>query len=309
MKKTTIRTTLLAGLLAGALATGARAQINGVNDNIISANLNNSGYYTLPTITGLGGDLTVEGWVYLSSYANWGRIADIGNGENSGNILLTTSGTSGKPLFSVRSGSTELGSIEGATALGTNTWVHVAGVIQSDRTMRLYVNGTQVAVGAASGDVPVVNRTSNYIGKSNWSADSLLNGAVADIRIWNTARTQAEIQNNMDVGSITGATTGLVAAYPFGDTGSAPTTDVSGNGYTATQSGNITYSKFDTGTLTAGGFSGNSTTVNAAAGTLNLTGTNSVKNVTVNTATISQSSGTVTTTQGGDGAFQPESGF
>lgn len=285
-------------------ATPASAQINGVNDNVVSANLNNSGFYTLPTITGLGGDLTVEGWVYLSSYANWGRIADLGAGENSNNILLTTVGTSGQPGFSVRSGGTELGFIRGGTALGTNTWVHVAGVIQTDRTMRLYVNGTQVATGTATGDVPVVNRTSNYLGKSNWSADALLNGAVADVRVWNTARTQAEIQNNMNVGSITGPTTGLVAAYAFGATGAAPTIDLSGNGYTATQNGNILYSKLDTGTLTTGGFSGATTSLNVSQGTLDLTGINPVRGVTVNTAAVTQGSGSVTTSLLGEGAFQ-----
>ncbi len=286
------------------LTAPASAQINGVNDNVVAANLNNSGFYTLPTITGLGGDLTVEGWVYLSSYAGWGRIADLGGGENSNNILLTTVGTTGRPAFSVRSGSTEIGLIQGANALGTNAWVHVAGVIQTDRTMRLYVNGTEVATGTATGDVPIVNRTSNYLGKSNWSADSLLNGAVADVRVWNTARTQAEIQNNMDVGSVTGPTTGLVAAYAFGATGAAPTTDLSGNGYTATQNGNILYSKFDTGTLTAGGFSGANTSLNVSQGTLNLTGNNPVRGVTVNTAAITQGSGSVTTSLLGEGAFQ-----
>lgn len=293
--------------VAGLGMTGAApafAQINGVNDNIVSANLNNSGFYTLPTITGLGGDLTVEGWVFLGSYANWGRIADLGSGENSNNILLTTVGTTGRPGFSVRSGGTELGFIQGANALGTNTWVHVAGVIQSDRTMRLYVNGTQVATGVATGDVPVVNRTSNFLGKSNWSADALLNGSVADVRVWNTARTQTEIQNNMNVGSITGPTTGLVAAYAFGATGAAPTTDLSGNGYTAAQNGNILYSKFDTGTLSTGGFSGATTSLNVSQGTLNLTGSNPVRGVTVNTAAVTQGSGSVTTSLLGEGAFQ-----
>jgi autotransporter-associated beta strand protein len=281
----------------------AQAQINGVNDNITSANLGNSGYYSLPTITGLGGDLTIEGWVNLSSYASWGRIADLGGGSTSNNIFLATQSTSGKPMFTVYSADTIIGTIVGPSALGTNTWVHVAGVVQADRTMRLYVNGTQVGTTVASADVPTVNRTSNYIGKSNWSGDSLLDGAVADVRVWNSARTAAEIQNNMDVGSISGPTTGLVAAYPFGDTGSTPTADVSGNGYTATQSGSISYSKFDTGTLTTGGFSGNSTTVNVAAGTLDLNGTNSIRNMTLNSGNVTQSTGTLLTNHNVD-SFQ-----
>ena len=295
---------LIVALLSGALVSPLPAQINGVNDNIVSANLNNSGSYSLGSIAGLGGDLTIEGWVNLGSYANWARIVDLGNGATASNILLATEGTTGKPIFEIYNGSTSVGRVIAPNAVALNTWVHVAGVVQADRTMRLYVNGTQVATSTTSVDAPTVTRTSNFIGKSNWAGDSLLNGAVADVRIWNTARSQTEIQGNMDVGSIAGPTAGLVAGYTLGATGAAPLNDISGNGYTATQSGDITYSKFDTGTLTTGGFTGSTTTLNSAQGVLNLTGNNSVKNVTVNSAGISQAIGTLTTSQAGDGAFQ-----
>jgi len=53
-----------------------RSDIDAVNGNAISMNTNGSGYYTLPTLPNLGGATTIEGWVYLSSYANWCRVAD-----------------------------------------------------------------------------------------------------------------------------------------------------------------------------------------------------------------------------------------
>lgn len=76
--------------LAAMAATPVLAQISGVNNNITSSGLKGSGYYTPPTLDGLGSDLTVESWVYLNSYANWARIFDLGNGEDNGNILLNT---------------------------------------------------------------------------------------------------------------------------------------------------------------------------------------------------------------------------
>jgi autotransporter-associated beta strand protein len=297
MKTKSLLVSLIAALMSGALMSQSDAQITGVDDNIVSSNLDGSGFYRLPTIAGVGGDLTMESWVNLRSYASFGRFVELGNGQDQNNIGLGTIGTSGRPIFFV----TGFGAVEGPQALGTNTWVHVAGVLQPDRTMRLYVNGTQVATATASGDVPVLNRTSNFVGESNWDADSLLNGGVADVRVWNTARTQAEIQNNMPVGSITGPTTGLVAAYAFGATGATPTADLSGNGYTATQNGNITYSKFDTGTLTTGGFSG--ANLNVAEGQLNLTGTNSVGTLTVNNGTVTQAAGTSVTTSSSGNNF------
>ena len=148
--------------------------------------------------------------------------------------------------------------------------------------------------------MPVLDRTSNYLGESNWAGDARLNGGIADVRVWNTARSQAEIQANMPVGSITGPTNGLVAAYAFGATGDAPTADLSGNGYTATQNGALDYSKSGTGTLTTGGFSNAGATVNldVTEGQLNITGTNSVDRLQVYDGAVSQAAGSAVTTTG-----------
>jgi autotransporter-associated beta strand protein len=58
-----------------------------------------------------------------------------------------------------------------------------------------------------------------------------------DIRIWDTARTAAQIQAGMTLGSITGAQTGLVACYPTGLTGESYLKDTSGNGRDLVQMG------------------------------------------------------------------------
>ena len=288
--------TLMSGALLSSSPVTARAQISGVSNNIVASELDGVGYYTLPTISGVGGDLTLEAWVYLDSYANFGRIAELGNGEAQNNIGLGTFFETGQPFFFANG----FGEIVGPTALGLSNWVHVAGVIQSDLTMRLYVNGAEVTTGTASNNVPVLDRTSNYLGESNWAADERLNGGIADVRVWNTARSQAEIQANMPVGSITGPTNGLVAAYAFGATGDAPTADLSGNGYTATQNGALDYSKSGTGTLTTGGFSNAGATVNldVTEGQLNITGTNSVDRLQVYDGAVSQAAGSAVTTTG-----------
>lgn len=290
---------LFLGLLCICVPNPSEAQTN-TGNTIISAHLDNSGYFSLGTISGLGGDQTVEGWIYINSHANWARLIDFGNGDANNNIIIYTRHTTGIPAMQVFSGNSPVGTVEGPNALQTGTWIHLAGVVGTDNSMRLYVNGDEVATGSTSTAPPTVDRTSNYIGKSNWSADALLNGAVADIRIWNTARTKAEIQANMPVGSITGPTTGLFAAFPFGATGAAPTADISGTNISATQNGTITYSKSGTGSVTAGGFSGSSTILKVEKGTLGLTGSNQVRNVYVDSGDISQSTGSLKVSREGE---------
>ena len=149
-------------------------QISAVNSNAIVANLNSSGYLTLPTLNGLGGDMTIEGWVYLNSYSSWARIADLGMGQQNDNILLEFNDITGKPefeVYNVGAGSAPALNLIAPTAIPLKTWTHVAGVIQSDGTMMIYVNGVKVATSTGKYLPPNSNRTSNLIGKSNWSFD------------------------------------------------------------------------------------------------------------------------------------------
>ena len=258
--------------LAMGLVSRTHAQ-TAVSNNIVSANLNGAASFAMPTTT-FGGAVTLEGWVYPVSHANWQRIVDIGNVAGSDMVFLASSyQNNGRPVLSFYSGSTLVTELVSPTAIPLSTWTHVAGVIGSDQSVRLYVNGQLVASGTASGLPRTVARTSGLIGKSNSSFDALLNGAVADVRIWNTGRTQSQITNSMPVGSITGPTTGLVAAYPFAATGETALADVSGNGYTLTQSGTVGFSKFMSGTLVTAGFRG-STYVGVAGGSLVITGAN-----------------------------------
>jgi hypothetical protein len=91
-------------------------------------------------------------------------------------------------------------------------WKHVAMVIKSGDS-RLYVNGVQVGVTATT--------TFNYINSANavdigrgYNKDRHMNGKIDELRVWNVARTAAEIQANMNT-SICSNATGLVAYYPF----------------------------------------------------------------------------------------------
>ena len=95
----------------------------------------------------------------------------------------------------------------------TNTWYHVAAVYSATaHTLTFYVNGvlqntiTNNSFPNITGNIPIT------IG--SWSNERYYNGSFDEVRIWNTARTQSQIQAAM-ITELTGTETGLVAYYNF----------------------------------------------------------------------------------------------
>ncbi|NCX12699.1 MAG: LamG domain-containing protein [Betaproteobacteria bacterium] len=103
----------------------------------------------MPTISGsqLSGDITVEAWIWINAYANYARILDIGNSSGQDNILFTQEGTSGRIYFEVFGGAngTTSANVKSPNAIPTGTWTHVAGVMEANGNMKLYINGALVA--------------------------------------------------------------------------------------------------------------------------------------------------------------------
>ncbi len=84
-----------------------------------------------------------------------------------------------------------------ATATGAITngnWMHVAATVDASGNMALYINGSLAAT--ATGVPPDVGvRTNQFIGRSNWAADSAFDGAIDDLLIANGAMSAASIAN------------------------------------------------------------------------------------------------------------------
>jgi hypothetical protein len=165
-------------------------------------------YVTVPSGVYFNGDFTIEAWVYPKSYSNWGRIIDFGNGPGNNIVFLAFStGTSGYPNFRI-----ENSQFQSSVQLPLNKWSHVSATLSGTSAV-IYVDG----VNAGSANLvapPNVTRTNNLIGFSNWTADDKSNVILDDLRIWNVARTQAQIQANMNT-ELLGTETGLKAYYTF----------------------------------------------------------------------------------------------
>ena len=216
--------------------------ITGVNKNgavIGSANgLSFDGtddYVSLPPAVYFNGNFTIECWVYPRSFGDWARVIDFGNGAGSNNVLFAyTYGTSGSPGFYV-----EGAQFMANQTLALNQWSHIAATLNGT-TATIYING--VAAGTAVFSTAPANITRNncYIGKSNWGGDPNANAVFDELRIWNTAKTQVEIQNAMNAG-FAGNESGLLAYYNFNqgvadsnNAGLTTLTDKTSNAYNGT---------------------------------------------------------------------------
>jgi len=85
-------------------------------------------------------------------------------------------------------------------------WNHIA-VTFDGTTMRLFVNGEQVHSSQAAAGMTPISEPVRYIGEN-------FQGKIDEVRMWSVARTQAQIQANMNK-TLVGNETGLVAYYPM----------------------------------------------------------------------------------------------
>jgi hypothetical protein len=117
--------------------------------------------------------------------------------------------------------------------LVTDVFTHVAFTYSpANNTSNIYVNGLLVETGAASRVF-----TGTGFGIANRTDDGFYNGRMDEVRIWDIARTQAEILSTIN-DNLTGTEDNLAAYYGFNEVGGA-LIDASGNGHTGTFIGSL----------------------------------------------------------------------
>ncbi|HOE58871.1 MAG: T9SS type A sorting domain-containing protein [Bacteroidales bacterium] len=130
----------------------------------------------------------------------------------------------------------------------SNGWQHVA-VVREATSLKMYINGVLVNTSDAftQGDYDLSNTNNLLIG---FGQQDFFKGTMDEIRVWNLARTQDQINENM-YRELTGSETGLVAYYKMSNgSGSTLSDNKSGgtntgtiNGATWTASGALSGSK------------------------------------------------------------------
>jgi len=173
-------------------------QFDGVNDYIATKTslLNNRSVFTL------------EGWVKAislgdSSVSLFGQNDVIEFGVNGQKKLIVWTPQGGTLIAD--------------TLYPINEWHHVA-VVGNGKNIIFYLDGTLIKTGGVA--------TSNYgsssypfqIAAGVWDGGNKqpFSGQIAEVRVWNKARTQAEIQADMNK-TLTGNESGLVGYWPLRD--------------------------------------------------------------------------------------------
>lgn len=189
--------------VASPVQFGANAlRFDGTDDHVIIPNTV-SGNFTIEflmntTSTGGGGQ-----W-----YNGLGIIdAEVGGVTNDWGISLSGS----KVAFGI--GNPDV-TIASSSNVNTGNWVHVAATWnQATGQMLLYVNGVQEA-SATSGTALRSAPPRITIGQIQTNINRY-NGSLDEVRIWNTVRTQPQIQANMAAEVNPAAESALVAYYTF----------------------------------------------------------------------------------------------
>ncbi len=154
--------------------------------------------------------ITAEAWINASVWKNGiagGTILakDI-DAPNRGYVLRC--GNNGSVEFMI----SDNGSWKAASSpsvMLTNRWYHIAGVFDGSDVL-LYINGELIARTPASQLTP--SPTALIIGESPTWSGRTFSGAIDEVRIWNIARTQNQLQNDMTA-SLSGSEPGLAAYY------------------------------------------------------------------------------------------------
>jgi hypothetical protein len=141
----------------------------------------------------LSAGITMQAWVKITSYSLFNRILTIRDAAGTGyQYWIQTAPTSGIIQFGTAPGAYT----NGFSAVGTGTWVNLAGTCNyGSSSIKLYINGvddTGVNTGtpAYTADVGSV-----YIARLNTTYS---NFALSNVQLYNRALTAAEIRQNFN---------------------------------------------------------------------------------------------------------------
>jgi hypothetical protein len=152
-------------------------------------------YVNGPAISAqLTGDITVEGWIYITSGpSDWVRI--IGTGANpSGNRTFGLWYDVNRRLLWQRYGTNNVG-VQPTNVLNYNTWYYVAATT-SGNSHSVYLNGTSIGSSTVAGPWTASNETTT-IG-SAVGIHTFLTGNISIARIYTRGLSASEILQNFN---------------------------------------------------------------------------------------------------------------
>ena len=165
---------------------GGALSFDGINDYVTIADA-----ASLDLTTGL----TIEAWVKPSSVSAARAVVFKENraaGHQAYSLYAANGGS--KPAAEFASGG-KYTTLQSAQTIAANRWTHIAATYDGTR-LRIYRNGVETGSRALSGSLVATRDPLKFGGSAVWS--EWFKGAIDEIRIWNGARSAAEIQGDMD---------------------------------------------------------------------------------------------------------------
>ena len=183
--------------------------------------------------------MTMEAWVNLANSQNDQKILGkcISDLDHDFFVMGVNEG---KLNSEIKINGNNISTMSGNVPSGK--WTHLAVTFSKGNggdngTICAYVNGTLVYSNTAVPDASINVSSDSYpfiIGAPSWNySEKNVDGLIDEVRIWNTARTNAQIREDM-CKTLNGNETGLVAYYRFDQTDGTTLYDLTANGNNGT---------------------------------------------------------------------------
>ena len=134
-----------------------------------------------PGYDGLAAGMTFTVWAYPTAANQWSHMLDLGNGENSDNIVVGRWGTTSGLAFHNWSGANH-GAVNAPGQLVLNQW-QMLGVSVTGKSVKLYKNGMPVLSDTVAFPITGVVRNLCFLGRSNSSRSQYYQGKLDEPEI------------------------------------------------------------------------------------------------------------------------------
>ena len=164
----------------------------------------------------IGTGFTIEAWIFAEEWRQFQWQGSILNKDNQGpdRGYAFRCGDNGILSFVMAVDNVWQEAFT-AQVMNANQWHHVAAVVDNG-TITLYVDGQPSATHSFTGNISHASDLPNHIGGSPGFGGRNFNGVIDEVRIWSSARTQAELLDNSIV-DLTGNEENLVAYFPMNE--------------------------------------------------------------------------------------------
>ena len=145
-----------------------------------------------------GNKITLEAWINVNEFKSQpfaGSVIVKDQGSNSSGYMIRCGGN-GIINFNIGNGSWHEINTP-ANSVQLNQWQHIA-TTYDGTSMKIYVDGELVTQSTMTFTIGNANNSNLFVGESPGFPGRVFNGKIDEVRIWNVARTQSQIQSTMN---------------------------------------------------------------------------------------------------------------